>query len=422
MNRRRALAALAVGVVAPGALAACMSTDKNSSSGQSAEAPAAPQLRYEPEDAASDVAPTSRVAATVENGWFQKISLTNTEGKPVAGALNRDRTEFTASEPLGYGVEYRWAGTVVGQDGKAVPVKASFTTVDPDTQVNGQFQLSDGQTVGVAAPIILQFDAAIADEDRAEVEKAVKVTTTPEVEGSWAWLPDEAGGSRMHWRTKEYYPPGATVHVDAKLYGVPFGEGAYGASDSTLDFTIGRRQVVKAEASSHRIQVLDEAGAVIMDFPCSYGEGDEDRNVTRSGIHVVTEKYEDFYMSNPAGGYTNAHERFAVRISNNGEFIHANPNSAGAQGNSNVTNGCINLSTTDAEQYFQTAVYGDPVEVTGTRIDLSYADGDIWDWAVPWDEWTAMSALSSQKPSNMPESAPATPPGAPTSVSGRPGG
>ncbi|KMO76812.1 lipoprotein-anchoring transpeptidase ErfK/SrfK [Mycobacterium sp. BK558] len=423
LNRRRALAALAVGVVAPGALAACMSTDKNSSSGQSAEdAPAAPQLRYEPEDAASDVAPTSRVAVTVENGWFQKISLSNTDGKPVAGALNRDRTEFTASEPLGYGVEYRWAGTVVGQDGKAVPVKASFTTVDPDTQVNGQFQLSDGQTVGVAAPIILQFDAAIADEDRAEVEKAVKVTTTPEVEGSWAWLPDEAGGSRMHWRTKEYYPPGTTVHVDAKLYGVPFGEGAYGASDSTLDFTIGRRQVVKAEASSHRIQVLDEAGAVIMDFPCSYGEGDEDRNVTRSGIHVVTEKYEDFYMSNPAGGYTNAHERFAVRISNNGEFIHANPNSAGAQGNSNVTNGCINLSTTDAEQYFQTAVYGDPVEVTGTRIDLSYADGDIWDWAVPWDEWTAMSALSSQKPSNMPESAPATPPGAPTSVSGRPGG
>ncbi len=423
MNRRRALAALAVGVVAPGALAACMSTDKNSSSGQSAEdAPAAPQLRYEPKDAADDVTPTSRVAVSVVNGWFQKINLTNADGKPVAGALNRDRTEFTATEPLGYGVEYRWAGTVVGQDGKAVPVKASFTTVDPDTKVNGQFQLSDGQTVGVAAPIILQFDAAIADDDRAQVEKAVKVTTTPEVEGSWAWLPDEAGGSRMHWRTKEYYLPGTAVHVDAKLYGVRFGEGAYGASDSTLDFTIGRRQVVKAEASSHRIQVLDESGAVIMDFPCSYGEGDEDRNVTRSGIHVVTEKYEDFYMSNPAGGYTNAHERFAVRISNNGEFIHANPNSAGAQGNSNVTNGCINLSTSDAEQYFGTAIYGDPVEVTGTRIDLSYADGDIWDWAVPWDEWAAMSAISTAKPPNMPVSAPATPPGAPTSVSGRPGG
>ena len=87
-------------------------------------------------------------------------------------------------------------------------------------------------------------------------------------------------------------------------------------------------------------------GGVIMDFPCSYGEGDLDRNVTRSGVHVVTEKYEDFYMTNPAAGYANVRERFAVRISNNGEFIHANPASSGAQGNTNVTNGCINLSST----------------------------------------------------------------------------
>ena len=99
----------------------------------------------------------------------------------------------------------------------------------------------------------------------------------------------------MHWRTKEYYPPGTAVHVDAKLYGVPFGDGAFGASDSTLDFSIGRSQVVKAEASpATASRCSTESGAVIMDFPCSYGEGDEDRNVTRSGIHVVTEKYEDF--------------------------------------------------------------------------------------------------------------------------------
>ena len=39
-----------------------------------------------------------------------------------------------------------------------------------------------------------------------------------------------------------------------------------------------------------------------------------------------------------------------------------NPASAGAQGNTNVTNGCINLSTDDAEQYFHSAIYGDPVE------------------------------------------------------------
>jgi hypothetical protein len=198
-----------------------------------------------------------------------------------------------------------------------------------------------------------------------------------------------------------------------------------------LDFEIGRRQVVKAEASSHRIQVITDEG-VIMDFPCSYGEADLPRNITRSGIHVVTEKYEDFYMSNPAAGYSNAHERYAVRISNNGEFIHANPASSGAQGSTNVTNGCINLSTSDAQQYFNSAIYGDPVEVTGTSIELSYSDGDLWDWAVDWDTWVSMSATpppnAPPAETSIPSTAPATPTdapvlsGTPTTPSPRPGG
>ena len=127
-------------------------------------------------------------------------------------------------------------------------------------------------------------------------------------------------------------------------------------------------------------------------------------------------------MSIPAAGYTNIHERWAVRISNNGEFIHANPASSDAQGNTNVTNGCINLSTEDAQQYFYTAIYGDPVEVTGTSIELSYADGDIWDWAVDWTEWKSMSALSGQQTAKVPSAAPATPTDAPTLSGARPGG
>jgi lipoprotein-anchoring transpeptidase ErfK/SrfK len=417
MNRRRALTALAVGVVAPGALASCLNRSGKQSD---AQPPAAASVTFEPANAATDVLPTAPVGAQVRDGWFQRITLTNPDGKAVTGALNRERTGFNTTEPLGYGAVYTWGGSVVGRDGKAVPVAGNFTTIQPTVTVNGQFQLADGQTVGVAAPIILQFDASISD--KAAVERALKVTTDPPVEGSWAWLPDEAEGSRVHWRSRDYFPPGTKVHVDAPLYGVPFGDGAFGAQDATLNFEIGRRQVVEADAPSHRIQVITDAG-VIMDFPCSYGEGDLDRNVTRSGIHVVSEKYEDFYMTNPAAGYANIRERFAVRISNNGEFIHANPVSLGAQGNTNVTNGCINLSIEDAEQYFNSAIYGDPVEVTGTRIQLSYADGDIWDWAVDWDEWTSMSALSAQPaPAGIPSTAPATPSDAPQPANGRPGG
>lgn len=408
LSRRRVLSVVALGGCA--ALAACRRD------GSQAGSTGVLSLTYTPADGATGVLPTAGVSVRVADGWFQRVSLTNAAGKAVAGTLNRDRTAFIITEPLGYGAVYTWGGAVVGHDGQAKPVSGSFTTLTPTKVVNAGFQLSDGQTVGIAAPIIIQFDAPIAD--KSAVEQALTVTTNPPTEGSWAWLPDERQGARVHWRSREYFAPGTAVHVGAKFYGLAFGDGAYGAADSTLDFDIGRRQIVKASAPSHRVQVVTDAG-VIMDFPCSYGQADKPRNITRSGIHVVTEKYADFYMSNPAAGYTNIHERWAVRISNNGEFIHANPASSDAQGNTNVTNGCINLSTEDAQQYFYTAMYGDPVEVTGTSIELSYADGDIWDWAVDWNEWKSMSALSpsalsGQQSVNVPSVAPATPTDAPT--------
>ena len=417
-TRRRALTALAVGVAAPGFLASCLS--KSGKQNEVKAPPPKPSVTFLPSDAATDVVPTASIGAEVRNGWFQRITLTNADGKVVAGALSQDRTAYAVTEPLGYGMAYTWSGSVVGRDGTATRLTGHFTTVKPTATVNGQFQLADGQTVGIAAPIILQFNAPI--KDKAAVERALVVTTDPPTEGTWAWLPDEAKGSRAHWRTREYYQPGTTVRVDARTYGVNFGDDAFGDEDISLNITIGRRQVVKANVPSHRIQVETDAG-VIMDFPCSYGEADKARNITRNGTHVVSEKYTDFYMSNPAAGYSNVHERYAVRISNNGEFIHCNPQSLGAQGNTNVTNGCINLNLENAIEYYNSAIYGDPVEVTGSSIQLSYSDGDIWDWAVDWDTWVAMSALpppTAHPPaSQIPVTAPVTPSDAPT-LSGTP--
>jgi hypothetical protein len=39
-------------------------------------------------------------------------------------------------------------------------------------------------------------------------------------------------------------------------------------------------------------------------------------------------------------------------------------------------------------------MYGDPVEVTGTGVQLSPADGDIADWTYSWEQWKDLSALS----------------------------
>jgi len=62
------------------------------------------------------------------------------------------------------------------------------------------------------------------------------------------------------------------------------------------------------------------------------------------------------------------------------------------QGTTNVSHGCINLSADNAQAYYESAIYGDPVEVTGTSIALSAADGDIYDWTIPWNQWLTMSS------------------------------
>lgn len=382
------LLAIVAALLGMGLLAGC--TIPTGDAADSAPANAAPvaQVIETPAPDARNVSPVEPVSVQVSQGTLENVTLTNAAGKPVQGVLSPDRTSFTVTEPLGYDAKYTWAGTALGSDGKTVPVAGSFTTLAPVTQTSVRTNIGDGQVVGIGAPIILQFDGPIAD--KAAVEKALHITTDPPTVGSWAWLPDD-NGARVHWRPQNYWVPGTAVHVDAKLYGVDFGGGAYGAGDVSLNFSIGRSQIVKANAPSHRMQVVRD-GVTIMDIPVSYGEGNENRNVTRSGIHVVTEKHEDFLMSNPPY-YENVRERWAVRISNNGEFIHANPLTVGVQGASNVTNGCINLSLSDAEEYFGTAMYGDPVEVTGTRIDLSAADGDLYDWAIDWPTWRSMSAL-----------------------------
>ncbi len=326
-------------------------------------------------------------------GTIDDISLTNNEGKVVAATVSPDRTSWTVGEVLGFGKTYTVAGSVTGTDGRKVEVTGSYGVVGEDTQVRATINPADGATVGVAAPISVTF--GVEPQDRAAVQKQVSITTVPAVEGSWGWVKHDDGRWSLDYRTKDYWPAGTTVHVDAKLYGLKYNDSSYGASDLTADFTIGRNQVVIADVNSHQM-VVQQNGATVASYPASYGRGEDtgDPNlITRPGIHVVNEFFETKLMNNPRYGYSNQPEKWAVRISNNGEFIHANPNSADAQGNTNVTHGCVNLSLADADAYFHSAIWGDPVEVSGTTVNLGPEDGEIYIWAMPYDQWQTHSAL-----------------------------
>jgi lipoprotein-anchoring transpeptidase ErfK/SrfK len=346
-------------------------------------------LAYEPAAGATNVNPTASITARVSSGTFADVALRDTKGKAVEGALSADRTSWTSSGRLAYGEHYTWSGTATGENGNSTPLEGGFDTVDPAHQLRGVLNIGDGKTVGVAAPIEIQFDGHV--DDRAAVEKALSVQTSTPVEGAWGWLPDENGGSRIHYRTKQYWPANTKVTVKAALFGVDYGGGSYGRADVSSSFTIGRAQIVKADANSHRLIVMRD-GKQVADYPASYGLGSDPERNTRSGVHVVNEKFTDKRMVSQQYDYDLV-EKWAVRMSNNGEFIHANPATTGVQGSSNVTHGCVNLSIDNAKAYYDTAIYGDPVEVTGTPVKLASRDGDIWDWTLSWDQWKGLSAL-----------------------------
>ena len=117
---------------------------------------------------------------------------------------------------------------------------------------------------------------------------------------------------------------------------------------------------------------------------------------TQPGTYTVLDKASSVLMDSTtyglplSAGYrtTVAH---GVRISNNGIYFHAMPSTMWAQGNTNTSHGCLNLSPADAEWYFDQATTGDVVEIKGT----GGPELEQWkngDWSVPWEVWQTGSA------------------------------
>ena len=157
-----------------------------------------------------------------------------------------------------------------------------------------------------------------------------------------------------------------------------------------------------ADAGTHVMDVYD-GDQLVQSYPMSAGSPD---NPSHNGVHVVTELNRDRIMDSstfgvPAdgpGGYRTPVE-YAVRISNNGEFVHAAPWSVAQQGNANVSHGCINMSTERAAWFFDFSRPGDVVEIRNSiGPPLGRADGDIYDWTIPWEEWRAGSARALTPP------------------------
>jgi len=383
----RRLLGTAATLMATIALLASCTSDDGGGSGPITKNAASAKVTLAPANGAKDVPPTQPVTVTVKGGELIAVAVTNQEGAPVTGQLAPDKLSWTSGEVLGYAKTYTYAATAKNSAGKETKVDGTFTTLAPASTPRATINPADNATVGVGMPVSIKFPEG-GPSDRATVEKALKVETSVPVEGSWAWLND----SQVDWRPKEYWPANTTVTVTAKLYGVAFGDGAYGKSDLSTAFTIGRNQVVKINTPEHMMYVFRD-GNPYASYPSSNGkDADPDLN-TPNGTVIVMQKDPVGDFSNPKYGYTNVMKKWAVRISNHGEFIHENNDNAANIGKVNSSHGCVNLLEADAKAYFDSALIGDPVEITGSQSNFPQTS-DVFDWLIPWSQWQSMSALS----------------------------
>jgi lipoprotein-anchoring transpeptidase ErfK/SrfK len=394
---RRAAAVLAVGSLV--FLAGCSGSDGgDGDGGPSGSTPqAAPaEVVLAPADGTADVSPVAPLEVSVTEGELAEVTLVDGAGTPVEGELV-EATDPAAADvwapqsPLAYGTSYTLTATATNSADEETETSTTFTTVTPAALSTPSVGPLDGTTVGVGMPIRVYFDAPV--EDKAAVESHLLVSSTTPTDGVWSWLTD----SEVHFRPSQYWPANIEVTLDAQLYGVDFGDGVWGEKNRTVSFSIGDRHVSIADAGTHVIDVYD-GDQLVQSWPMSAGGPDFP---SRNGVHVVTELNRDRVMDSSTfgvpvdspNGYRTPVE-YAVRLSNNGEFVHAAPWSVAQQGIENVSHGCINLSTERAAWFFDFSQPGDVVQIKNSiGPNLSAADGDIYDWTIPWEEWQAGSAL-----------------------------
>lgn len=354
------------------------------------------RVSSKPKFGSTDVAPNDPVTVTLFAATIKDLVVTGDDGSVVQGTISDDKATWTLAQRLAYNTIYTFDGTAVDSSGTESTFTGTLQTVKPESTVRASFQIPSGTTVGVAAPIVITFAEAIGD--KAAAQQTFKVTTDKgDIRGSWGWLQDEdtqgdgVKRSIVHFRPAEFWPAYTNVHAEAALQGVNLGNGKWGREDISTDFSVGRKQVVQADVNSfHMVVLVDDQ--VVKNYPVSYGKESVPGRATVSGIHVVTEKYPTFSMCNPEFDYCNVEEKWAVRINNNGEFIHENPLTAQYLGKENVSHGCVNMGVGDAEEYYNSAMYGDPVIVTNTGAQMSEKDY-IYDWIYSFDDWQKLSAL-----------------------------
>ena len=349
-----------------------------------------PTLETSTTDGAVGVEVDSPVTVRASAGVLGAVSLTNDNGKAVAGNLSGDGLTWATAEPLGYNKRYTLRAEARGLGGVTQDT-VTFQTSSPEDLTMPYVLPNDGEVVGVGQPVAIRFDENILD--RSAAEKAITITSQPAVDGAFYWLSDR----EVRWRPKDYWKSGTAVVVAVDTYGVDLGDGLFGQDDVTSRFTVGDEVIATADDTTKTLTIRVN-GAVVKTMPISMGKNSAP---TDNGTYVIGDRYRELVMDsstygvpvNSAEGYRLEVE-YATQMSYSGIYVHAAPWSVNSQGRSNVSHGCLNVSTSNAQWFYENTKRGDIVQVLNTVGPTLPGTDGLGDWNIPWDQWRAGNAIS----------------------------
>lgn len=378
------------------------STPKTSSVPSASPTVAPAVLSVSAANGSTAVSPTVPIKVGVTGGTINSVTLRNPDGLLVKGALAANKLSWQSAEPLGYSKTYTLTATAANAEGKSSTRTTSFTTVTPnnltmpyiETAASGA--INPGVTFGVGQVVKIHFDESIPDRKAAQA--ALTITTNPPQVAGFNWMNDQ----EVFWRTKNYMLPGTKVTIAANVYGKNLGNDLYGQADASTWFQVGAKHVSIADDNTKVISVYSN-DKLIRTIPTSMGRhtsipgdhGPIDLR-TNSGPHVVVSDETNINMNSASFGLSkgaNAYKTVVpvgVRISYDGEYVHWADWSEWAQGNTDTSHGCLNVSPDNAWWFYHFSVPGDIVDVRNTGRQLA-----VWNsgyWVDSWSDWTSGSA------------------------------
>jgi lipoprotein-anchoring transpeptidase ErfK/SrfK len=338
-------------------------------------------------DPAGTVPSDRPLQVNVARGTLTTVTVEDPQGQPLAGDVAADGLTWQSTAPPVPQTTYMVRVSALGTDQLPFEQNLVVTSAAPSLVVRATLSPNEGEVVGIGMPAVVTFNRPVAKADRPAVEARLTVTANPPVKGDWRWVTP----ARVHWRPAVYWQPGTEVTVHGDLRGLQVGEAWGAAEERTVHFKIGEARISTVDVATHQMTVT-ENGQVVREIPISAGRA---RWPTHNGVHLVLEKSRTVTMDsstvgiprNSPGGYYRK-VAWALRLSWSGTFAHAAPWSVGSQGRTNVSHGCINMSTADAQWFFNQSRRGDPVQVVNSPAKPKLYDPGMADWNIPWEQWT----------------------------------